>query len=96
MSPSLIYTLGRRDVYDPYIASDPSAAKAPGGSVWRTLGEAQTYLIAHSNPYRDLSWFAIYGVVADWERDTVEDTETPGANWRALNRAAYLVSLRPL
>jgi len=87
MTTSLIYTIGRRDIYEPYIASDPSAAKAKGGSVWRTRDEALHYLSEHL-----LYDYWVYGVVARWDEDTEVD---PGATgyWRALTKDAYLIGL---
>lgn len=38
---AIIYTIGRASVYEDYIATDPTAAKRKGGSVWLTLGEAE-------------------------------------------------------
>lgn len=83
--PSLIYTVGRRDIYESYLDADLSAAKAKGGSVWRTREEAQSYLEATRQ-----SDYSVFGVVADWNRDTEFVLR---AKWRALTKNAYLVRL---
>ncbi len=85
---SMIYTVGIRINYDNYIATDPNAAKAAGGSVWKTLKEIEKYL-RESN---QAALYAAYGVEADWDKDT-EPVATEGANWRSLTRDAKLRNL---
>lgn len=81
------FTLGSRQVYDPYIASDPNPMKAKGGSVWKNLDEAEAYLKQCGGRV------ALFdGVLVDadtyqvelpngWDRDTVP---VPGVLWRTV------------
>lgn len=90
----MIYTIGRKSVYDLHIEHNPQAMKIgrsddyPGGSVWRTPEEARQYL-ADEN-LDDLDDFDVYGVEADWEKDTEPSN---GGPWHDLLRDARLVRL---
>lgn len=74
----MIYTLGRKSVYDIHIEHNPQAMKIgrtedyPGGSVWRTPEEARQYLAD-----KNLDDFDVYGVEADWEKDTEPAKDGP-------------------
>jgi len=83
----MIYTLGRIDVYEKYMASDPNAAKRKGGSVWETYDKVFAYL--YMGTLHDD--FKIYGVEADWNDDT--EFEEGAEGWRALKRNAKLIKL---
>lgn len=88
MTP-LIYTIGKRDVYEPYIASDPNAGKGKGGSVWQYSLDALSYLILN-----ELVDFSIYGVVAEWGVDTRPDPASSGPDpWHELLHDAPLRKL---
>ena len=82
----MIYTVGKIDIYENYLDTDPDAAKGKTGSVWQTLEDIQKYVNGNSS----LRNFRVYGVEADWELDT-EIIE--GENWRSLIRSAKLVRL---
>lgn len=67
--------IGKRDDIDgePY----------PGGSVWRTRKDAQHWpetLGPQWDPPRMPEAFSVFGVDADWERDTEPDSEHPFHN----------------
>lgn len=64
-----------------------------GGSVWETRAEVQAYIDGSEvDPERmTLRGYAVYGVEADWKRDTVK---APGdVPWRSLKRDAIVVAL---
>jgi len=82
----VVYTIGKIDIYESYLDSDPDAAKGKTGSVWENLESVQTYFDNHPG----LSDFRIYGVEADWDLDT---EVIIGDDWRALTRAAKLIRL---
>lgn len=86
-SASSVYTVGRRDIYDPYIANDPEPGKRKGGSVWRYAHEADAYLGQHG--MRET--FGVYEVRAAWQVDTEPDPE--GDGWHQLRRDADLVGI---
>lgn len=85
----MIYTLGKKEIYEPYIAADPNAAKAAGGSVWRTYEEIIAYL-DETRHKQDITQYCIYGVIANWSTDTKKLKNT---NYRALKRDAKLIKL---
>jgi hypothetical protein len=78
----ILYTVGRTDIYEPYIASDPYPGKGKGGTVWPSWRAANDHCP---------EGFSVYGVVADWELDTEVDPEGDGV-WHRLTRNAALVS----
>lgn len=83
----IIYTIGKADVYWNNIrqtAPDP-VYKLEGGSVWRTKEEAQA--CADHN-----DGFAVFGVFADWKKDTYLDR--PNDSFHTLNRNAEIVESR--
>ena len=75
----MIYTVGRTEAYEKNFEEQDQPQKLgkgldldghpyEGGSVWKTPEEAQNYLDANG-----LIDFSVYGVLADWERDTEEN-----------------------
>lgn len=83
----VIYTFGDPKVYEPYIRSTPVAAKAPGGTVWRTLEEAKEALKKETAPRK------IYGVCASWEATKPDPDFAPEDPARALDGFGRLVAL---
>ena len=79
----MLYTIGRRDIYEPYMVADSEAAKGVTGSVWRTFVEVMAYRDSKAKE------FGIYGVLADWDADTKHVVD----GFRALTRAAKLVAV---
>jgi hypothetical protein len=77
---SVIFTVGRQSTYEPYIDSDSNAAKAKGGSVWKTAEEAAKYAPLG---------FSVYGVEAVWEEDTEIDFN--GEGWHRLKKDSKLI-----
>jgi len=77
----MLYTIGKRELYEEYILKDPNAAKGITGSVWKDFESVKTY----RNNRAPL--FGIYGVIADWD----EDTKDIGGEFKALTRSAKLV-----
>jgi len=82
----MIFTVGKREIYEPYIEQDEHACKAAGGSVWKEILDVKNYL--HKNPMPD---FDIYGVEADWLTDTKIDIN--GSGWHELLHKARLIKL---
>lgn len=98
----MIYTIGTTENYERGI--DEQAAKGqplmkvgkhsehgaayPGGSCWKTKEDAEQYIREHGIG----DTFSVYGLDADWERDT-EPAGEEGASWRSLLRDAPVVSL---
>lgn len=62
------------------------AADYSGGWVWKTAGEAQAYLASRNSEHNR----RVYGLIADWETDTVE---VAGQPTRCLIREARVVRL---
>lgn len=65
----MIYTLGKISIYEPLLAQRRirklgKRGDYPGGCVYRTHAEALT---SCPEEYR------VYGLLADWDRDTYED-----------------------
>lgn len=87
----MIYTVGLVTEYEPRLSAGNATKKGrtdsyDGGMVWRTAGEAQTYLLINDTTGAR----AVYGVEADWEDDTVQN---PGEPYRRLTRDAPLIRL---
>ena len=78
----MLYTVGKRDVYEKYIATDKNARKGIGGSVWKSKSEAQKHCESD---------FKVYGIEADWEKDTKLDVN--GNGWHELIVNALLIKL---
>jgi len=80
----MIYTLGHRPSYEEGLTKSEAAGKPfkkvgrkedyQGGSVWRTREGVEAYLKANAHRLHD---YAVYGVEADWERDTAPNPEHP-------------------
>jgi hypothetical protein len=70
----MIYCIGHRESYERYFAEQEQPEKMgrtadyQGGSVWLTLEEA----LAHCP-----DGFAVYGVLAEWDRDTQPSADGP-------------------
>jgi len=88
----MIYTIGNTTNYNQFFIDQERPQKlgrcsySPGGSVWRTFDEAQKYLNGI-----DSDEFSIYGVIADWEKDTIQGE---GKGWHDLLKNADLVKLK--
>lgn len=104
---AVIYTLGTKKTYDAALDIKAAEGKPllkvgrgtvkgvpyEGGSVWETRAEVQAYIDgSEADPERmTLRGYAVYGVEADWKRDTVK---APGdVPWRSLKRDAIVVAL---
>jgi len=79
----MVYTVGRIDIYEPYLDSDPDAAKGKTGTVWKDYESVKRFCAARSGMIN----FKIYLVEADWDNDT---EEVPGEEYRELSHAAKL------
>ncbi len=92
----MIYCVGLTYKYDRDLAKGPVVKRGPhtqpdgsrydGGSVWRTAEEAKAFLVEKKTAMIR----SVYGVDADWDRDT---TEAPGKPYRLLLRDATIVRL---
>jgi len=79
----MLYTIGKRIIYDLYMARDSNASKGITGSVWETFEQAKRYRDRQAHA------FGIYGVEADWNLDT----KNIGEEFRALTRECRLVAI---
>jgi hypothetical protein len=77
----MIYTIGRKDIYEPYLAT-LFPRKGKGGSVWKSFRQAKKYCIIG---------FKVYGVDADWKTDTCFSKYKD--SFRCLKRNARLIRL---
>ena len=93
----MIFTIGKTDVYEPYLRDDSDAAKLgrgkdhagndyAGGSVWETREAAQVYLDVTNQKNE----FSVYGVLADWKTQTEPE---PSQEWHRLLVTSKLVKL---
>ncbi len=92
----MIYTVGLIEKYEPALDRGGVTKRGPhrradgfddpGGWVWRTAEDARAYLAARGS----LDSRRVYGVMADWERDT---REVAGEPTRCLSRDAEVVRL---
>jgi hypothetical protein len=90
----MIYAIGRIEEYEPKIDAGlgiklgpgrrSDGTYYPGGWVWRTAEEAAAYIKARNAPEPR----RVYGVIADWDKDTREVLYEPT---RCLNRDAAIV-----
>ena len=80
----MIYTIGKTIGYEKYMRDNLDPRKGIGGSVWQNLEDVRRYL--EETQQHD---YSIYGVEADWDKDT---EEAPGEPWRTLIRSARLVA----
>ena len=72
----MIYTIGRTSAYEQSFIENPEVYKLgrtvidgkfyPGGSVWKTIRDAQSHCP---------EGFSVYGVMADWDKDTEGNEE---------------------
>lgn len=83
----MIFTIGKTDQYEPYIASDENAAKRKGGTVWQMQEEAEKWLQV-SKVFKE---YSVYGIEADWNVDVEIDPEDDG--FYRLKRNAKLIKL---
>ena len=85
----MIYTIGIKENYDKYIEefSNPPAAKEIGGSVWETFDKVKLYLKATNQ-----AGYGIYGVDADWDKDTKINKDS-SKSWRDLTKRAKIVKI---
>lgn len=81
-----VYTLGDTKIYRRELERCKQGklpfGKRAGGSVWRTPEDAQAWLDA--NGY---SFFSVWEVDADWDKDTVNG----GEEWNDLTRDALIL-----
>jgi hypothetical protein len=94
----MIYTVGLIEKYERQIDDgtafklpggvDPSGKPYAGGWVWRTAEEAYAYLVARKATHDR----RVYGVIAEWDKDTVI---VPGQPTRCITRPAPVVRLSP-
>lgn len=84
----MIFTIGKKEIYEKYIDDDPDPRKAVGGSVWKFHKDAKAHLAASD----DRDEFDVYAVDADWDKDTMQEED--GVAWRSLTRAAKLLKVR--
>ena len=84
----MIYTIGRTVAYKKNFRDLPIVEKLgrtpdyAGGSVWKTPEEAQRYCPSD---------YSVYGVEADWEKDTVPSKE---GRWHDLLKTSKIVKLK--
>ena len=84
--PRMIYTVGKTGVYDEALAKSPNLENAKGGLVWKTRDDARNHLMETKQD----KTFSIYGIEADWDKDTEPALE---GKWRVLTKKAKLVKL---
>jgi hypothetical protein len=83
----MIYTIGLKSSYEKYISEQGVPKKLGrredycGGSVWRTYEEAELFA---------KDGFCVYGVLADWEKDTIRSID---GNWNDLLVDSIIVKL---
>jgi ribulose kinase len=80
----MIYTVGNSESYLRYFAEQSHPMKGIGGSVWKTFEEAEKYAPQNSG-------FSVFGVLADWIRDTKPNISEP---WHDLLINAELIIIR--
>jgi len=84
LKENMVYTVGHTELYNDYFERSTYPKKKIGGSVWETQKDAENYLLQSQTKN-----FSVYGVIADWNIDTVS---TPH-EWRALSKDSLLVKL---
>lgn len=103
----MCYTVGHKKSYDQALKEGGNIKKGrygptldepegyPGGIVFRTIQDAQDFIasggMARWFPDRDESVWAVYGLLADWDRDTYEASD----GYCALLRDATFVAPLP-
>jgi hypothetical protein len=83
----MIYTIGHYRNYEKMLVDIPNLKKAIGGSVWKTHYDALRYLTLC-----EIQDFEIYGVEADWEKDTQTDLSSDN-QWHELLVEAKIIKL---
>ena len=84
----MIYTIGRTAAYEQNFKDLPIVEKLgreegyPGGSVWKTPEEALRHCPSD---------YSVYGVEADWEKDTEPSKE---GHWHDLLKTSKIVKLK--
>ena len=84
---SVIYTIGHTESYELYFEEQEHPEKLgrtkdyPGGSVWLTKEEAEKHCP---------EGYSVYGVNADWDRDTERNLEE---NWHDLLVTSLLIKV---
>lgn len=96
----MIYTIGNTEAYEQYFREQSNPQKGITGSVWKTWRDAWWYTHYTKRIYLEeykcfvQAWvpneYSIYGVWADWERDTINT----GSPWNDLIRPADLIKIR--
>jgi hypothetical protein len=96
----VIYTIGNTEAYEQYFQEQSNPRKAITGSVWKNWRQAWWYTVISKHfPATDEyeaytafvnNGYSVYGVWADWERDTVNT----GSPWNDLIRPADLIKIR--
>lgn len=76
----MLFTVGITENYDRYLIENSSLEKAVGGSVWNSYAEAQAFCLPNQS---------VYGILADWEKDTIPNKE--GGDWHDLTIQAKIV-----
>jgi hypothetical protein len=90
----MLYALGLASVYEPKLATgfclkggpgvDKDGKRDPGGWVWQTPEEVWAYIVLRKSE----ATRRVYGVIAEWEIDTVS---VPGEPTRCLTRDALVI-----
>ena len=76
----VFYTIGDVQVYERWFKRDPNLYLDAGAAVWNTIDKAEQFFI--DNP-EQTKGYAIYGVIANWRRDTRPNPD-PNATWHNL------------
>ena len=91
----MIFTLGHTESYERYFREQGTPKKLgrnksyEGGTVWETQAEAQKYVnICCPDGY------SVYGVEADWDKDTIIDIILYADKTRSLKRTSKLVKVK--
>lgn len=79
----MIFTIGITENYDRYIVDFFPLEKAMGGSVWSSYADAQAFCLPNQS---------VYGILADWEKDTQPNKE--GGPWNDLLIEARIVPVK--
>jgi hypothetical protein len=87
----VIYTVGLIAIYEPRIAAGTAVKGGPrddygGGWVWETAAAAQAFLVDQ----KSASIRRVYGVLADWAKDTAP---VEGKPYHRLLRDARVVKI---
>ena len=96
----MIYCVGLRMKYEQAFAAaepvikqgrgvDRDGRSYPGGWVWRTVADARRFIAVNGLT----ATHDVYGVNADWDRDTAADSSAAGRETRRLVRDAEVVRL---